>query len=245
MANLNKPDKEEKNSTVFTPLILSKYITELIEEHYNFKNIYDSCIGEGNLITFFKEKNKTIIGSDIKKQTKHQADIFFISDIKDYEYKADIKPDLIIINPPFNGNGKGKNNLLFPHLFLLRMFETFGYDIPLVMITGDNFLNNNLKNSKRLNFISNIEKRLTTIITLPLNIFDNVLFNSQVLFFNMPKLNPYYIFNEKKALLKFNFSEEEKAEIKKLIEENEELEKENIRLKNLIEEKKNKLKSDQ
>ena len=201
MANLNKTDKQEKNSTVFTPNLLSKHIFNIVSKEYDFKSLFDPCIGvNGGMTKHFKDSGVYIYGADIEKGAEKVCDTYFHQDIKASDIPMNVKPELIIFNPPFNGNGRGKN-LLFPHLFLKTMFNRFGEDIPLVMITGDNFLNNNRKDSKRLKYISESNFEITSIMTLPLNIFDGILFNSQVLFFNMHRLKPFYIYNEEKVAL--------------------------------------------
>jgi len=195
MANLNIKNKKEKESTIFTPDELSYYIYKIIREQYYPEIIFDPCIGvSGGMTKYFKKEGFKIIGADIDENSKEVCDIFYHKSIKDIkEYSKEFKPELVVMNPPFNGNGR--KDLLFPHLFLKNIFEEFGYDMKVVMITGDNFLNNNRKKSKRLKWISDNNINITSIMTLPLDIFDGVLFNCQVLFFNMPKLKPYYIFD--------------------------------------------------
>ncbi|MCF6339952.1 MAG: hypothetical protein L3J10_04260 [Sulfurimonas sp.] len=200
MANLNKMNKENKNSTVFTPERLSKTIFNIINNTYNFKTIFDPCIGEnGGMTKFFFENEYKVIGADIDKKGEEHCHLFFNQDIKQSNIPENVKPDLIVMNPPFNGNGRG-DNLLYPHLFLKEMFDRFGEEIPVVMITGDNFLNNNSMHSKRLKYISDGKFKITSIMTLPLDTFEDVKFNTQVLFFNMPKLQPYYIYDVSKTL---------------------------------------------
>jgi len=200
MANLNKMNKENKNSTVFTPERLSKTIFNIINNTYNFKTIFDPCIGEnGGMTKFFFENEYKVIGADIDKRGEEHCHLFFNQDIKQSNIPDSVKPNLIVMNPPFNGNGRG-DNLLYPHLFLKEMFDRFGEDIPVVMITGDNFLNNNSMHSKRLKYISDGKFNITSIMTLPLDTFEDVKFNTQVLFFNMPKLQPYYIYDISKPL---------------------------------------------
>lgn len=199
--NLNTTRKAEKNSTVYTPAKLSKHIFDIVSEEYDFNTLYDPCIGQGGMTKFFKQNGSTIIGSDVDSVGEDYCDIFFHQDIKEHSYDTDVKPSLIIMNPPFNGNGKGKNNLLYPHLFLKTILEEFGEDIPVIMITGDNFLNNNTLHSSRLKYISDGSFNITSIMTLPLNAFEGIKFNTQVLFFNMPKLKPYYIFDIDKVAM--------------------------------------------
>ena len=199
MANYGKKNSTIKNSTVYTPEILSNYLYKLISHHYDFKYILDPCIGQGALAKPFKKDGVIIVGNDIdKKGLYDHVDYCTFKqnyNIKDFKMPSLIKPDFIIMNPPFNGNGKGRKNLLYPHLFLKTMFEKYGEDIPLVMITGDNFLNNNGVSSDRLKYIADGKFAITSVMTLPVDIFPNVKFNTQVLFFNMPKLDPHYIFD--------------------------------------------------
>jgi len=198
MSNLNIKDKKVKNSSVYTDKKLSKYLFDLIDKNYNFKTILDPCIGEGGLSKYYNESDKyKVIGIDVNKEGEKHCDLFFNQNIKELNL-PDLKPDLIIMNPPFNGNRGG---LLYPHLFLKNITELYGEEIPIMMITGDNFLNNNRLKSKRLIDISNSNYQITTIITLPLDVFEGVLFNTQVLFFNMDKLKPHYIYDISKNQL--------------------------------------------
>jgi len=200
MANLNITNKQEKNSTVFTPEELSHYLYKLVTNEYDFKTIFDPCIGaNGGMTKYYYENGYEVVGADIVEEGVNHCHTFFNQDIHNSNIPNEIKPDLIIMNPPFSGNGKGKN-LLYPHLFLKTMFDKFGKDIPLVMITGDNFLNNNGIQSKRLKYISDASFEITSIMTLPLDLFQGVEFNTQVLFFNMPKLKAHYIFDISKIL---------------------------------------------
>jgi len=197
MSNLNIKNKIQKNNTVYTPEKLSYFIYKKITKDYNFKTIYDPCIGKGGMTKyFFENDNYKVIGSDIENVGQNYCHEFYNQDIKNLN--INIKPDCVIMNVPFNGNGRGKN-LLFPHLFLKTIFDKFGEDMPVVMITGDNFLNNNSLNSKRLKYISDGSFKITSITTLPLNVFEGIKFNAQVLYFNMDKLQPYDIFDISKV----------------------------------------------
>ncbi|EDZ61946.1 hypothetical protein SMGD1_0849 [Sulfurimonas gotlandica GD1] len=201
MSNINKKDKKQKKSTVFTPKELSYELYKIITSEYDFKTVFDPCIGiSGGMTKYYLENGVEVIGADIDKNAKNQCNVFFHQDIKNSDIPENVKPDLIIMNPPFNGNGRGKN-LLFPHLFLKTMFDRFGEDIPVVMITGDNFLNNNRLKSARLKYVSDGNFDITSLMTLPLDVFNGIKFNAQVLFFNMPKLKPFYIYDESKAKL--------------------------------------------
>jgi type I restriction-modification system DNA methylase subunit len=203
MSNLNKTNKEEKDSTVFTPEHLSKTLYNIVTEQYNIEKVFDPCIGiNGGMTKYYYENGCDVMGADIVNNIQGNICSLFINmgikDLKNYKHNI-TKPDIIVMNPPFNGNGRGKN-LLFPHLFLKEVFDAFGYDIPVIMITGDNFLNNNRTKSSRLQWLSDNDINITSIMTLPLDVFDDTLFNAQVLFFNMPKLKPYYIYDIRKDI---------------------------------------------
>ena len=190
MSNTNRTlePKTRKNNIVFTPPKLANFIAEIIEEK-KYKTILDPAIGAGHLIEPYK-KDKYILGGD-KYDIGGGADEFILNDIDDQEFNFSVEPDLIIMNPPFNG---ASGRRLFPEVFLKKIFDRYGYDKPVIMITGDNFLNNTRLSSKRRSWIKEKEIKITSIITLPLDVFEGVQFNTQVLFFNIGGIKPHYMY---------------------------------------------------
>ena len=182
-------DDKNKSNVVYTPSELSNFIYDILKDK-EYEIVLDPAIGTGALTDIFYENNYIILGSDIE-YSKPNCHEFIESDIDHNDFEFDNVPDLILMNPPFNG---ASGRRLFPEVFLRKIFEKYGYDIPVVMITGDNFLNNNRFKSKRRKWMIENNIEITSIITLPLDTFEDVLFNTQVLFFNIDNINPHYMF---------------------------------------------------
>ncbi|MEK2012406.1 N-6 DNA methylase [Vibrio parahaemolyticus] len=91
--------------------------------------------------------------------------------------------DIVLCNLPFNGAG---GRQLFPEKFLKHILEVVPNKTPIVFITPHGFRHNVRKTSDRLSFLSTLE--ISSIITLPLDVFQNAQIHSEVLIFNMPKI---------------------------------------------------------
>jgi hypothetical protein len=186
--------KNKKNSMVLTPLWLSKFIYNLISKNI-FNLILDIGCNNGSLSYFFRKKH-TVCGIDIFDEYNLSKLFGFYYFKKDFlnlkKEKWNIKPDLILCNPPFNDStGKYKKKLL-PELFFKKIIEIFGYKIPFVLFVPMGFRLNQKKSSTRYKYIRDCGAELTSIISLPIDTYDNVLFHSEILIFNIFNLKSHY-----------------------------------------------------
>jgi hypothetical protein len=110
------------------------------------------------------------------------------------------------MNPPFNvdettafyikKNYSGRP--LLPEVWLKKTVELFGKNVPIAMFTPYGFRLNQSLNSKRWKCFSNGEyPEITSIVSLPKDVFQNVLFHSEILLFNLPQLKGHYFCGEK------------------------------------------------
>lgn len=180
MSVYNKSEnKGKKRNDTPTPYELCNYLYNLLKI-YDKENItiLDPCSGDCRLTNNFKNAN--IINYEIK-------------DNKDFLKETNkIKCDLCIMNPPFN-IGTGKK--LSVEVFLNKVIELCGKDIAIVMICPMGFRLNNRKTSKRLNnFKNNIYPEISSIISLPLDIFEDTLFHCEICCFNINFLKSHYFF---------------------------------------------------
>lgn len=193
MAIMNsKENKGLKECRVYTPKILVEIIKYIIDtSKLNPKVILEPSIGEGDLIKPFKNNTK-IIGVDIDEKGKNHCDTFYHTDFEKLELDKKLENvEAIISNPPFNGHPSRK---LYPEVFLRKAIELFGKDIPIIMIVPHGVRFNQKINSSRMKWMAeNIN--ITSTITLPLDIFPNVAFHTEILFINIPNLKPHYYFN--------------------------------------------------
>ena len=172
-----KQNKGEKRSDTPTPLWLCDNLYEIIAEHYNPKTILDPCCGDSRLTNKF---NCNKIEYEIKQN-------------KDFLNETDkIDCDFVIMNPPFN---IGQGRKLSVEIFMDKVLELCGKDVPIVLITPMGFRLNQRMKSSRWKKMKKDYPAITSILSLPIDTFDDTLFHTEVLFFNMSKLKPHYFIN--------------------------------------------------
>lgn len=175
---VKKDNKGKKRSDIPTPYKLCNFLYKIVNEKYKPKIILDSCCGDSRLTTLWRENNKCeIIEYEIKKGKD------FLKETKK------INCDLVIMNPPFN-LGTGKK--LAVEVFMDKVLELVNNDIPIIMICPMGFRLNQRYKSKRWKKIRNTYPPITTIISLPLDCFENTLFHSEIVCFNTNLLKPHY-----------------------------------------------------
>ena len=75
-------------------------------------------------------------------------------------------------------------------VFMDKVLELVDNDIPIVLITPMGFRLNQRKNSARWKKIKKDYPAITSILSLPIDTFDDTLFHTEVLFFNMAQFFP-------------------------------------------------------
>jgi hypothetical protein len=195
-------NKGKKRDDIFTPPAIANRIYEIIQEsELNPKTILDPAIGNCNLIEPFLDSGCRIIGIDIVKYFRTELiDQFILARYERLEKKQSsyiykgrkfnlTQPDLVVINPPFNGE---KDKKFYPEIFLRKTFELFGENQPIVLITPMGLRLNIRVDGARYQWMKQNNIRITSILSLPLNAFKGVLFHSEVLFFNILGVEPHY-----------------------------------------------------
>jgi len=178
MQNVKYKGEISAASDIETPLPLCKFLTDVILSVMSPKVILDPSAGDGNLTTYFPDAE--IISYEIKKG----RDFFDCT-------KSDCQNvDLVICNPPFNGAGGKK---LFPEVFLKHILEVVPPNTPIAFITPIGLRFNVRRESARHRFMSMLE--ITSFVTLPLDVFQNVLFHTEILIFNLKRLKPHYSYH--------------------------------------------------
>lgn len=215
-----------KNSSINTPLGVCQFIYDLInnETDFSFGNVFDTSVGIGNLLKpFYKSKfgyGYSTFGIDIHDyNNRNCCHNFLRANYLDWDGKFDYGDitkcvGLIIQNPPFNNMycmnlylksiKKGKS--LLAELFLDKTWKLFGNKIPCICFVPMGFrLNqrvytkgkNSNKKGKRYRKMRDNYPDITSIISLPLDIFPGVEFHNEILIFNIPNLKPHYYLPEK------------------------------------------------
>jgi len=180
--------KHPKNSTVYTPDYVCQFLYGIINPVLKPKVILDPAIGKGALTNPWRQECH-IVGVDIECNSRRYADEFVCSRFEDLEQWDKRLPDLVLCNPPFNGAPKGQ---LYPEIFLRKITELFGTNIPVVLFTPMGLRLNQRKTSRRWLWVRDTGPLITGIISLPLDIFPNVAVHSEILLFNVPNVQPHY-----------------------------------------------------
>lgn len=192
----------QKKATVFTPAKVSRFVFNIVSKQIERQRpVLDPCVGKGSLLEPFKQAGFKTVGVDIEDQG------FSNTIIKNYlaMKKGELEfPSLVIMNPPFNIDNSTKAYVkehysgrpLLPEIWLQKAIELFGKDIPIVLFTPYGLRLNQMTNSKRwVKFITGEYPDICSIISLPKNIFDGILFHSEILLFNIKKVKGHYFYN--------------------------------------------------
>jgi hypothetical protein len=177
-----------KQNDIATPAGLCQFLYDLISPHYPAKVILDPCAGDGALSKPWRGTAKKIIWYEIKRN----RDFFRAR-------KRFLDVDLVVANPPFSGNPSGKE--LFPVKFLAKILKIVRPTTPIAIVVPFHFLlnsriksNDYAKRRNRYAWLREDVPPITGIIPLPQDAFvidgKGPLVHSQILLFNMSKLEP-------------------------------------------------------
>lgn len=178
-----KHQKREKTNRTETPICLSNRLYELLNPIVNPYAVLDPCCGRGNLLKPWGCKR---IGVDIW----YQRDIpnFIQEDFLSLK-SLSIPISLVLCNPPFC---MGSPSMMYPEEFLRKIVDLFGPEQKVALIVPHGFRLNQRVKSKRRKWFAGCGPKITSIMSLPLDIFPNTLFHTEILFFNIPELEPHY-----------------------------------------------------
>jgi len=200
----NDYHNNRKKNDVKTPTPLADFIAEKVTDalDLDFYRIVDVACGNGVLSRAFFN----LIGKDSCDVTGIDNNPYFDDFTYMMEYETDdflrpgsegllfAEPDLVVCNPPFNQGEKGKSFL--PELYMDRIFSIWPC-VPLVLFAPMGMLLNQRMKSKRWKKLRDQEEQITSILPLPLDVFEDVEFHSFVLFFNIRNIPPvWYLTDE-------------------------------------------------
>ena len=184
-----------KRSDIYTPQWLSRQIhTILLSAGFgDNSHVFDPAIGHGALtIPFTDSGHNKISGCDILAVpgyvTCANGGKYLTKRFEEVERGEIDTPDIIVCNPPFNAASGRK---LYPEVFLRHIEFLFGSKVPTVMIVPMGMRLNQRKNSIRWKYIRDTWE-ITSVIALPIDTFECVLFHCEVLFFNVNGIKPHY-----------------------------------------------------
>lgn len=195
--------KNNKNATIYTPSFVSEYIFNILNSVISKnKIIFDPCVGEGSLLKPWLNNNYKTFGVDIEKTNFPNTTIKNFIELEKNDLPKNI--GLVIMNPPFNLDNNIKQTItkkyggkpLLPQVWLEKTIELFGKNIPIVLFTPYGLRLNLTASSKRWLKFLNEYPNITSIISLPKNVFENVLFHSEILIFNLKDIKPHYFLGQ-------------------------------------------------
>jgi len=184
--------------------------------------VWDIGCGKGNLSRPFKKAGYRCTGIDINYWYKEfypgkfiPCDFIAQSTELLQKFSSKYTDHLILCNPPFNyrdgstpeevltyWKGQGfEKEPLYPHVFLHKIFEVFGTRAKVVLFVPMGFLRNQriLKKgnfSERYQWLVDTEEQITSILTVPMNMFEGVLVHSDILFWNIQGMRPHYMYEQ-------------------------------------------------
>lgn len=202
-----------KRSDIYTPRSVAQFLFDILCQagpvdahrlvrpwnnpnglHYDcprvFLTVLDPAIGSGNLTDPWY-KTRKIMGCDIVDR-RPQCHQFILGRFEDQEHITPT-PSLVLCNPPFNG-ADGKQ--LYPEVFLRHAFKLFGETMPVVLFAPMGMRLNQRKKSTRWRWLRDSKAELTSIVSLPLDIFSGVEFHAEILMFNVKGVRPHYFLPE-------------------------------------------------
>jgi hypothetical protein len=172
-----KENKGTKRSDTPTDRRVCKFLYDIISDAYNPTTILDTCCGDRRLTELF---NCNVINYEIKEGTD------FLKETN----KIDC--DMVIMNPPFN---VGAGRKLSVEVFMDKVLELVDNKIPIFMICPMGFRLNQRIKSARWRKMRDSYPPITTIISLPIDIFEDTLYHCEIIGFNCCDLNPHYFLN--------------------------------------------------
>ncbi len=194
--------KRQKAATIYTPEALSKYIFSIVDGRIDrSRPVLDPCVGAGSLLKPFAQAGYRVVGVDIEDQEYPGTLVRNYLAIGQGELE---EPSLVIVNPPFNIDAKTKEFIrqnysgrpLLPEIWLSKALELFGNGVPIVLFAPYGLRLNQMRSSRRWRkFASGEYPEIRSIIALPKDVFDGILFHSEILLFNMDGLKGHYFYN--------------------------------------------------
>jgi hypothetical protein len=168
---------DAKPSTIYTPPEISRFLYDLISQHYKVATILDPCAGNGALTRPWKAAR--VISFEITRGKDFLA------------YQGHAHCDLVLCNPPFNGESVDSRQFM-PGVFLAKIIAVTTPHTPIVLFAPMGLRLNQHRSSRRWRWLRDAGPELTSIVSLPIDAFVGVEFHSEILLFNMPKLKPHY-----------------------------------------------------
>ena len=192
----------EKNATIYTPDGVCNFLFQLLHDKIDlYGTVFDPCVGAGALLWPFKEAGFNTLGIDIEYQGFPNTICENYLAVTPGTFAT---PSLVIANPPFNIDDKTKElaaelagrRPLLPEVWLQKIIQLWGKDVPICLFAPYGLRLNQSLNSRRWQaFVTGEYPKISSIVSLPKDIYDGVLFHSEVLIFNIEGLEAHYFYH--------------------------------------------------
>jgi predicted RNA methylase len=190
-------------STIQTPQPIANWIYNLTK-HVRPTFVLDPCCGQGNLLKpWFAEPAKYYcVGIDIDSDLLSASMPMHNFINKSFEHieslielgGRELHPNyLILCNPPYNGHWRRDS---YPEIFLKKIVEIFGKDVPIVFACPMGFRLNQKRKSERWRWLRDHGPEITSIITCPIDLYKDTEFHTEILLFNIKRVKPHYFIPE-------------------------------------------------
>lgn len=158
--------------------------------------IFDPCVGAGNLLWPWFEAGYECWAGDIRNHKLTWLNVFLGGPFEELPCWMGPSPELVVCNPPFTRAIRfmGRRRM-WPEVFLRTMRRIFHPTVPIIMMVPIGFRANQTMVSERYRWTRE-ECDITSIISLPLNVFPGVKFFTEILIFGIPEAKPHYWLDE-------------------------------------------------
>ena len=198
--------KVQKNATVYTPDGVSEYLFHLLKTPGK-GFVVDPCVGGGSLLKPFAASGYDVLGIDVENQGYLGVleCNFLALEIGDLEARGFAVPDLVIANPPFNidaktaalAKGIAGGRPLLPEVWLRKIVALWGREVPICLFAPYGLRLNQTCASRRWRaFVDGTYPPISAIVALPKDIYEGVMFHSEVLIFNRPDIAGHYFYHD-------------------------------------------------
>ena len=212
--------EKPKSGEIETPSVLAEYLFELLSPHIPCRIFHEECIfdpaaGRGNLLEPWQRRGYWCRGVEIRNVDElglRNDPVYFGKD-KLLIYPStnyftnwkgvELRPRLVICNPPFNLTDDNRDHVkgrpLMPELFLDKIIADFGKDVPIALFVPIGFrLNLTEKSARWQKLVDGTYPPISSVISLPKDVFPGVVFHAEILIFNVPNLRVHYFYEPRK-----------------------------------------------
>lgn len=202
MSKANWSADKPKNSVVETPQALCDFLAgQVLATPFN--RVVDVGCNQGNLSSPYLDSVECL-GIDVEDFQNIYPGKFYQSNFLDIS-KEEVNPkltDIIVCNPPFNqGKHKIPGRKFLPEVFLDKMLDLWGMNLRVMLFCPMGFRLNQRKKSVRWRKFRDGGLQITSICSLPLDVFPGIQFHAEVLFIGDFCGLPPHMFLPDEALL--------------------------------------------